>query len=210
MRHGSKLLRVFSAMFICPTRGRGSGLVDRPRAARVRPRSLGARLGCDVAVGQDCRIEPHLDQGRHRCAAPLARPPPGSASGRPPGTGAPLQTQCVLWPPHWVTDMRHVPRHDLKYFACSDASPTVVSRKVYALLVRSRNSGVDRARGRWTPRNVAPLKECSRMPEPRHRRQTPPADDRELRHVLLAAVVQNLIRAVLEFVLRETWRGGPW
>ena len=34
------------------------------------------------------------DQERRRCAAPLARPPPGSALRRPPGTGAPRRRVC--------------------------------------------------------------------------------------------------------------------
>jgi len=44
----------------------------------------------------------------------------------------------------------------------------------------------------------------------RHRHHPPPDNDRELRRVLLAGVVQNLIREVLEIILREIWRGGPW
>ena len=36
-----------------------------------------------LAHSPRCRIEPYLDQERHRYAAPLARPPPGSALGTP-------------------------------------------------------------------------------------------------------------------------------
>ena len=44
------------------------------------------------------------------------------------------------------------------------------------------------------------------MSRKRHRHQPPPAEDHELRRVLLAGVV----REVLEIILRELWRGGPW
>lgn len=48
------------------------------------------------------------------------------------------------------------------------------------------------------------------MPAPRHRRQPPPADGRELRRVFFADVVQSLIREALVVILREIWRGVPW
>jgi hypothetical protein len=48
------------------------------------------------------------------------------------------------------------------------------------------------------------------MPTSRHRRQSPPADDHELRRLALASVVQGLIREALVIILREIWHGGPW
>jgi hypothetical protein len=48
------------------------------------------------------------------------------------------------------------------------------------------------------------------MPQPRHRRQSTPADDREVRRVIYAALLQNFIREVLVVILKEIWRGGPW
>jgi hypothetical protein len=44
----------------------------------------------------------------------------------------------------------------------------------------------------------------------RHRRRSPPADDRELSKAIIRIVAQGLFREALLIVLREIWRGGPW
>jgi len=48
------------------------------------------------------------------------------------------------------------------------------------------------------------------MSKSRRRLKPPPADDHDLRHVLFAAAVQDLVREVLMVILRELVRGGPW
>jgi len=79
----------------------------KPAVVSLRPRSVlwtvAGQLAEDSRASPDggqpalalrCRIEPYLDQERRRCAAPLARPSPGSALRRPPGTGAPTPGSC--------------------------------------------------------------------------------------------------------------------
>jgi hypothetical protein len=48
------------------------------------------------------------------------------------------------------------------------------------------------------------------MHAPKHRRHTPPADDRKLRRCLLGAIAEGFVREALVIILREVWRGGPW
>jgi hypothetical protein len=48
------------------------------------------------------------------------------------------------------------------------------------------------------------------MQAPKHQRQSPPANDRELRRLVIGAVVQGFIREALKVILREIWRGDPW
>jgi len=48
------------------------------------------------------------------------------------------------------------------------------------------------------------------MSRKRHRRPPPPADDREVKRTVILTVVQGLIRELIEIILRELWRGGPW